>query len=114
LGARARKIMEAAFSSEGILACCTGGGGAEFAGSAMAILHFPYVADAVLDRPERVFDPSVCDVVLSKKVLELALLLENVHFLEGHGAITTAHTEQDLNFLSQACQRVARRIKPYL
>ncbi|MFN2108611.1 MAG: hypothetical protein ACK2UI_03030, partial [Anaerolineae bacterium] len=76
--------------------------------------HFPYRADAVLDRPERVFDPSICDVVLSKKVVELALLLENVHFLEGHGAVTTAHTEQDLQLLAEACQRVARRIRPYL
>jgi glutamate-1-semialdehyde 2,1-aminomutase len=114
LGAGARSIMEAAFASEGILARCTGDGGSELAGSAMAILHFPYRADAVLDRPERVFDPSICDVVLSKKVVELALLLENVHFLEGHGAVTTAHTEQDLQLLAEACQRVARRIRPYL
>jgi glutamate-1-semialdehyde 2,1-aminomutase len=114
LGASARNIMEAAFANEGILARCTGDGGSEIPGSAMAILHFPYRADAVLDRPERVFDPSICDVVLSKKVVELALLLENVHFLEGHGAVSTAHTEQDLQFLAEACQRVARRIRPYL
>jgi len=114
LGAKARNALEAAFTSEGVFARCTGDGGVELPGSSMAILHFPYDGEAVLDRPEKVFDPSVCDVVLSKKVVELALLLEDVHFLEGHGAVTMAHTEQDLVILSEACRRVARRIKRYL
>ena len=114
MGAKARNAMEEAFTSEGVFVRCTGDGGAELPGSSMAILHFPYEIDAVLDRPERVFDPSVCDVVLSKKVVELALLLENIHFLAGHGAVSTAHTDQDLVVLSEACRRVARRLKRYL
>jgi glutamate-1-semialdehyde aminotransferase len=61
-----------------------------------------------------VFDPSLCDVTLSHKVVELALLLEDVHFLAGHGAVSTAHTEEDITFLAEACRKVARRIKPYL
>jgi glutamate-1-semialdehyde 2,1-aminomutase len=114
LGALTRQTLEAVFVDEGIYARCTGYGNDVVPGSSMAILHFPYQEAASLDSPERVFDPTVCDVVLSHKVVELALLLEDVHFLEGHGAVTTAHTEEDIDFLSGACRRVARRIKPYL
>jgi glutamate-1-semialdehyde 2,1-aminomutase len=114
LGALTRDSLEAAFVDEGIHARCTGYGNDVVPGSSMAILHFPYQETASLDSPERVFNPSVCDVTLSHKVVELALLLEDVHFLEGHGAVTTAHTEEDIGFLSAACRRVARRIKPYL
>jgi glutamate-1-semialdehyde 2,1-aminomutase len=114
LGARARQTMETAFLGEGIYTRCTGSGNEVLPGSSMAILHFPYQDDAQLDRPDQVFDPSVCDVTLGHEVLELALLLEDVHILHGHGAVTTAHTEADIDFLGQACRRVARRIKAYL
>jgi glutamate-1-semialdehyde 2,1-aminomutase len=114
LGEMARQALEGAFIKEGIYARCTGYGNDVVPGSSMAILHFPYKEHSALDRPECVFDPSLCDVTLSHKVVELALLLEDVHFLEGHGAVTTAHTEQDLALLSEACRTVARRIKPYL
>ncbi len=114
LGEVARQTLEAAFVDEGIFARCTGYGNDVVPGSSLAILHFPYKEDASLDRPECVFDPSRCDVTLSHKVLELALLLEDVHFLEGHGAVTTAHTEEDMDFLAEACRRVARRVKPHL
>ena len=80
----------------------------------MVTLHFPHNENVSIDNPEKVFDPSVCDVTLSRDVVELALLLENVFMLKGHGAVSTAHTEEDLSFLDRACHRVARRIKPYL
>jgi glutamate-1-semialdehyde aminotransferase len=56
----------------------------------------------------------VCDITLGHKVMDQALLLEDVFMLRSHGAISTAHTEEDLDFLGEACRRVARRIKPYL
>ncbi len=114
LGEMARQALEGAFIEEGIYARCTGYGNDVVPGSAMAVLHFPYQEHSALDRPECVFDPTLCDVTLSHKVVELALLLEDVHFLEGHGAVSTAHTEQDIALLSEACRKVARRIKPYL
>jgi glutamate-1-semialdehyde 2,1-aminomutase len=114
LGAKARQVMEAAFIEEGIYACCTGHGGEVLPGSSLAMLHFPYQKDARLNKPEEWFDPSVCDVTLSQKVLDLALLLEDVFVLHSHGGVSTAHTEADIDLLGQACRRVARRIKAYL
>jgi glutamate-1-semialdehyde aminotransferase len=106
--------MEAAFNEEGILAYCTGYDDDVLPGSSMFMLHFPYQEDARLNRPEDWFDPSVCDMALSHRVLDLALLLEDVFMLHSHGGVSTAHTEADIEFLSQACRRAARRIKPYL
>jgi glutamate-1-semialdehyde aminotransferase len=80
----------------------------------MFMLHFPYDANVPLNRPEDWFDPAKCDVALTHRVLDLALLLEDVFMLHSHGGVSTAHTEQDIETLGEACRRVARRIKPYL
>jgi hypothetical protein len=42
-----------------------------------------------------------------------ALLLEDIHLVHGHGAAATAHTEQDMEQLEEACRSVARRVKAY-
>ena len=114
LGERTRQTVTEAFASEGIPVHCTGHGDGVLPGSSMFMMHFPYQAEAQLDRPEDWFDPSVCDVTLSHKVLDLALLLEDVFMLHSHGAVSAAHTETDIDLLGEACHRVARRIKPYL
>jgi glutamate-1-semialdehyde 2,1-aminomutase len=114
LGAKTRQAVETAFVEEGIYARCTGNGNEPLSGSSMFMLHFPYDEDAPLDRPEDVSDPSVCDVALNRDVLHIALLLEDVYVIHGHGAVATITTESDIEFLSDACRKAARRIKPYL
>ena len=78
------------------------------------MLHFPFEDDASPCKPEAWLDPSVCDITLSHKVLDLAFLLEDVFMLHSHGAVSTVHTEEDLQVLDQACRKVARRVKPFL
>ena len=114
LGARTRQAVTDVFLEEGIYAHCTGAGNGVPTGSSMFMLHFPYKSDARLERPEDWLDPSVCDLMLSRKVLDLAMLLEDVFMLNSRGAISTAHQESDIAFLAEACRRAARRIKPYL
>ncbi len=114
LGARARQAMETAFRDEGIYACCTGADNDTLPGSSMFMLHFPYRDDACMEVLSDWHNSAVCDVALRQHVIHLALLLENVFSLEGHGAVSTAHTEADLDLLADACRRAARRIKPYL
>jgi hypothetical protein len=74
------------------------------------MVHFPYNEETVIDTPEKVFDPAVCDQVLRDRVLGLALLLEDVHVVLAHGAASIAHTEDDMEHLERACRAVARRI----
>ncbi len=114
LGDKMRRTLESAFRDEGIFARCSGYGNDVVPGSSLAYLHFPYHEDTVLDRPEHSADPAICDVELTKHVLQLALLLENVYLVHGHGALSTAHTEADILFLDQACRRAARLIKANL
>jgi glutamate-1-semialdehyde 2,1-aminomutase len=114
LGAKTRQILVQAFMEYDIPACCTGGGNGVVPGSSMFMLHFPFDADARLDRPEDWQNPSKCDVELSHGVLDLALLLEDVFMMHSHGSLSTAHTEAEIEFLSDACGRVARRIKQHL
>ena len=114
LGEKMRRTMESAFLDEGIYAHCTGDGNEVVPGSSMAHLHFPYREDVRLERPEQLFDPAVCDVELTGNVLQLALLLEDVYLVHGHGAVAAAHTDADMGVLESACRRAARRIKSSL
>jgi glutamate-1-semialdehyde 2,1-aminomutase len=114
LGAKTRRTMEAAFEREGIHARCTGYGNDVVSGSSLAMLHFPYQHDCQLNTSGDTLDPAICDVTLRERVFKLALLLENVHVVHGLGALSIAHTEEEIAFLGEACGRVARRIKAYL
>ena len=113
-GEQIRKIVVSAFREEGIYACSTGGGNEVLPGSSLWMVHFPYCEDTKLDKPENVFDPAICDTILSHQVMDLGLLLENVHVMAGHGGISTAHTEKDLEVFDQACRSLAHRVCQYL
>jgi glutamate-1-semialdehyde 2,1-aminomutase len=106
-----RRMTEAAFREAGIFARCTGGGNDVIPGSSMAYIHFPYREDMELCMPDCLFDPAKCDVELSRAVLQLAFLLENVYLVHAHGSLSTAHTDADMADYDAACRRVARYIK---
>lgn len=113
LGAAMRSVVESAFADAGILARCTGDIADLDCGSSLVTVHFPHDADTVLGTPETVFDPAMCDIELREKVLALALLVEDVHLVQAHGAASTAHTLDDVAFLTEACRRAATRIAHY-
>jgi glutamate-1-semialdehyde 2,1-aminomutase len=114
LGEKVRSVLTAGFRAEGIHVHCTGDGESALCGSSMFMLHFPYSEHAALRGPEDWLNPARCNTVLRRSVLTLAFLVEGVFIMEGHGAATTAHAAADIDFLNEACRRVARRIKPYL
>jgi len=115
LGEKARRTTEAAFAEEGLYALCTGGSEDEaLPGSSLFMIHFPYEENIPLNKPDDVADPSFCDVTLTRDVLQIALLLEGVYLVHGHGGVSIAHTEADIDFLGQACRKVARRLKAHL
>lgn len=114
LGEKTRRTVEAAFTQEGIYARCTGYGNDALPSSSISKLVFPYEEGREPIWPEHTRDPAVCDVTLGEEVLQLALLLEDVHVFHGLGSVTTAHTEADIELLGEACRRVAHRFKAYL
>jgi glutamate-1-semialdehyde 2,1-aminomutase len=114
LGRLAGQVVEDAFAAEGIHAAVTGYSDDLGAGSSLLQLHFPYEAGRRPERAEDTLDPAVCDHELSEHVLQLALLLEDVHITHGLGALSAAHTEADITRLGEACRRAAQRVKPYV
>jgi glutamate-1-semialdehyde 2,1-aminomutase len=114
LGERMRNAMTRGFVDEGVPARSTGSNDELPSGSSLGMVHFPHDEDTFIDRPEKACDPGVCDVALRDRVLGPALLLEDVHLVCGHGAVSTAHTDGDLEHLENACRNVAHRIKPFL
>jgi glutamate-1-semialdehyde 2,1-aminomutase len=114
LGQRIRRAVEAAFAAEGLQAVCTGDGNEAVPGSSLGMVCFPRRQGAHLRSPEDTRNPEICDVVLADKVLQLALLLEDVHVVHGLGAVSAAHTETEIARLAEACRRAARRIRSLL
>jgi glutamate-1-semialdehyde 2,1-aminomutase len=114
LGRRTRRAVEEAFASEGLLAVCTGDGNEAVPGSSLGMVLFPHREGTKFRSPEDTRNPEICDVVLSDKVLQLALLLEQVHVVHGLGAVSAAHTQADTEYLVEACRRAARRIRSLL
>jgi glutamate-1-semialdehyde 2,1-aminomutase len=113
LGALTRQTIEDAFAAEGIFARCTGHPNDVLRGSSMAVPQFPYDEKQSLVSPDDVNDPTLCDVELRDHLFQLALLLEDVHVVHGGGSLCTAHTEQDIARLGDACRKVARRVGKY-
>ncbi len=114
LAGRIREIVEKSFSAAGLYARCTGTGGGTLPGSSISTVIFPYDAEHLCKGPEDTLNPHVCDVQLANRVLQLALLLEDVHVIHGLGSICTAHSEADLALIERAYGRAAGRIKATL
>ena len=89
----------------------TGEPGPAIPGSSLVSLHFPLQPDVPMDRPDAVNNPVLCDVDLKERVVKLAFLLEGIYVIHAGGAISTAHTEEDLEQMEEACRAVARRLR---
>jgi len=111
LAERARAAVEGAFADEGLDARCTGRGSDAIPASSLGAVQFPHDPATACDSPEQTRNPDVCDVELADTVLQLALLLEDVFVMHGLGAVSAAHTEDDIGRLAEACRRAAKRIR---
>jgi glutamate-1-semialdehyde 2,1-aminomutase len=114
IGTKTRETVTRSFADEGINVRFAGDRCDVVPGNSLHMLLFPYEKGLELCKPDEVRNPSICDITLSEKVLQLTLLLEDVYTVHGIGCTTAAHTEEDIEFLGEACRRAAKRIKPYL
>jgi glutamate-1-semialdehyde 2,1-aminomutase len=114
LSQKTREVVAKAFAAENIHVRFAGDRNRDLPGSSLHMLLFPYAEGGELMTPEEVRNPAICDLMLSEKVLQLGLLLENVFTEHGLGSNSFAHAEKEIQFLGDACRRLARRVKPYL
>ncbi len=110
-GERLRQGVERVMAEHEVLARCTGGGNEVIEGSSLGTVYFPLQNDLQPERAEDLNDPHLCDVTMTERVLKLGLLLQGVNVIHGLGAISMAHTEEDLERTLTAFDTVAQRIR---
>jgi glutamate-1-semialdehyde 2,1-aminomutase len=117
LAQRARELREAVlgvFEEEGVAACFSGGENEVIRDNSLHMLLFPRGGGCGLDSPDEIKDPDKFDLTLTEQVLQLAMLLEDVHVVHGLGANALAHTAEDVGRLCEAYRRAIGRLKGYL
>jgi glutamate-1-semialdehyde 2,1-aminomutase len=107
-GEQLRTGVERVFAARGILARSTGCNGGTIKGSSLLSIYFPLNADQSMTAAEDFLDPHLSDVVLREQVLKLGLLLHDVNTVHGLGAISTSHSDRDLERVYEACDDFAR------
>jgi glutamate-1-semialdehyde 2,1-aminomutase len=110
LGEQVRSRLEKIFADRGILVQCTGYPNEVIKGSSLAVLHFPVRPDIVIDSPDVAADPACCALEIREQVFKIAMMLEGIYTMHGLGALSTAHTETDLDRLYDACERFAQSL----
>jgi glutamate-1-semialdehyde 2,1-aminomutase len=113
LGAKVRKQIEEIFSTyEPAFLCrvkCTGIDESVAKHSSVVGVHF---VSSDIDRiihPEDTINPDVCDSQLSEEIFKLAMLNEGFHIFHGYGAISAAHTEEEIQSSLDAIERIAKK-----
>jgi glutamate-1-semialdehyde 2,1-aminomutase len=110
LGHIVRKEIEALFKQYGIPVKCTGGGGPNSIQSSLIGVHFLKEGLDELTSPEQVWNPEICDFDLSDKIFKLAMLDEGFNIFHGYGAISYAHTEEEIFASLDAVERIAKKL----
>jgi glutamate-1-semialdehyde 2,1-aminomutase len=109
-----RQAVLNVFKEEDVPAFFSGGENSIIPDNSLHMLLFPYDENCPLDSPDDIKDPQKFDLGLTEKVLQLAMLLEDVHVVHGLGANALAHTSEDIQRLCAAYRKAIQRIKPYL
>lgn len=110
-GEKLRQGIERIFADRGILARCTGQGGDVIEASSLLGVCFPLDENSSAYSPDDLYDPTRYDVTLSEQVLKIGMLLQGINVIHGLGALSLAHTDQDLERTLEAFDAVAQRIQ---
>jgi glutamate-1-semialdehyde 2,1-aminomutase len=113
LGAKVRKEIEDIFSTHGFFVKCTGGDDAVTKNSSIVGVHFVNENIERILYPEEVWNPEVCDFELREKIFKLSMLDEGFYIFHGYGAISAAHTEEEIQASLDAVERIAKKWTQY-
>jgi glutamate-1-semialdehyde 2,1-aminomutase len=109
LGAKVRKAMEEIFAKYGFNVKCTGYGDSIIQNSSIVGVHFLKDGIERIISPEQVWNPNVCDFELREKIFKLAMLNEGFNIFHGYGAISAAHSEEEIQDSLDAVERIAKK-----
>ncbi|MCD6193411.1 MAG: aminotransferase class III-fold pyridoxal phosphate-dependent enzyme [Candidatus Aminicenantes bacterium] len=108
LGRLVRQKIEEIFRENGFLVCCTGGEEQLGIESSLVGVHFLRQELTELSSPTQVFNPAVSDYLAREVIFKLALLEEGVNTFHGFGAISAAHSQEDIDQALEAVEKTAR------
>ncbi|MGD2085038.1 MAG: aminotransferase class III-fold pyridoxal phosphate-dependent enzyme [Candidatus Aminicenantes bacterium] len=113
LGATVRKEIEKIFSKYQFPVKCTGGDERVTKNSSIVGVHFVNNKVDRIKYPEEVLNPQCCDSELRETVFKLSMLEQGFNTFHGYGAISTAHTEEEIQASLDAVERVAKKWTQY-
>ena len=113
LGAKVRKEIEEIFAAHGFNVKCTGYGDSIAEHSSLVGVQFLKEKIDRISFPEQVWNPEVCDFELREKIFKLAMLEEGFNIFHGYGAVSSAHTESEIQTSLDAVERIAKKWHNY-
>ena len=113
MGEKVRKGAEEIFGAHGFRVRCTGYPDAGIQYSSCVGIHFLCQNLDKIDSPEQVWNPDISDFELREKIFKLAMLQEGINVFHGFGAISTAHSEADIQASLEAMEKIAKKWKKH-
>lgn len=113
LGAKVRKGIEEIFAAHGFNVKCTGYGDSIAEHSSLVGVQFLKERIDRISFPEQVWNPEVCDFELREKIFKLSMLEEGFNIFHGYGAVSSAHTESEIQASLDAVERIAKKWSNY-
>ena len=113
LGEKARTAIEEIFSSHGFQVQCTGRGNTIAEHSSILGVQFLHINANRISSPEEVWNPDVCDVELREKIFKLAMLEKGFNIFHGYGAISSSHTNEEIQASLDAVEKIAKKWERY-
>lgn len=112
-GDQVRKGIEKIFSTYGFNVKCTGWGSDLTPNSSLVGVHFLHENVDQISSPDQVWNPDVCDSEIREKIFKLAMLEQGFNTYHGYGAISAAHSDQEIQASLGAVESIAKRWKEF-
>lgn len=113
LGDKVRKGIEEIFAAHEFNVKCTGYGDTITENSSCIGVQFLKEEIDRIHSPEQVWNPEVCDLELREQIFKLAMLKEGFNIFHGYGAISAAHTDEEIQASLDAVERIAKEWNKY-
>jgi len=108
LGNTARNKIEKIFQNHGFNVKCTGLDADVTPESSLVGVHFLHESIDRITSPEHVWNTDKCDIEMREKIFKLAMVNEGFNIFHGYGAVSSAHTEKEIQASLDAVEQVAR------
>lgn len=109
LGAKIRKEIEAIFTTYGLHVKCTGDGNPICENSSIIGVHFLNEKMDQITSPDEAWNQEVNDFELREKIFKLGMLVEGFNVIHGYGAISAAHSDEEIQASLDAVERIAKK-----